>query len=548
MKKKTTRSGKTAIEIIEEAVHLLRISPINLLSSYYIGSLPFVLGLLYFWGDMSRNAFADEYCVPASMGIAVLFIWMKCWHSVFAANIMAMTSKSEIPAWSFRSIMRLVATQTIIQPSGLFLVPLALVLAFPFGWVYAFYQNLLVQPYDKTVEIKNAITESVRQAKLWPGQNHIMLYIMILLGFITLFNVGIVIFMLPYILKKYLGIETVFTMSGINAVFNTTFLATVCGVTFLCTDPLVKTVYVLRCFYGLSLMSGDDLKARLRYFFPHSKLTLGLMLVITGCVLQYVPALASYPAGTRSGPGMAVSPEELDSSVKEIMTRREFTWRMPREKKEDNETSLFAGPFEKIIKWIKILYTKSEKILKDWLEKIPKWDLSQKVKQGGWKIWVRLLFYLVLIFAVILLAVYLVKYLIARKKNQIQITDDITPAMPDLTDDNVKADELPTDQWKALALELIEKGSLRLALRALYLATLAYLAEEKLISIAKYKSNRDYETELKRRAHEKKELLGIFSASVNFFDRVWYGMYEINIDDVNLFADDQERIFTFAGQ
>ncbi|MCP4111671.1 MAG: hypothetical protein GY749_40140 [Desulfobacteraceae bacterium] len=546
--KKTTWSAKTAIETIEEAVHLLRISPINLLSPYYIGSLPFVLGLLYFWGDMSRNAFADEYCVPASMGTAVLFIWMKCWHSVFAVNIMAMISKSEVPAWSFRSIMRLVATQTITQPSGLFLVPLALVLAFPFGWVYAFYQNLLVQPYDKTVEIKNAITESVRQAKLWPGQNHIILYIMILLGFITLFNVGIVISILPYILKKYLGIETVFTMSGINAVLNTTFLATVCGVTFLCTDPLVKTVYVLRCFYGLSLMSGDDLKARLRYFFPHSKLTLGLMLlVITGSVLQYVPALASYPADTPSGPGMAVSPDELDSSIKEIMTRREFTWRMPREKKEDNET-LLTGPFEKFIKWVRKIYIKLKEIVLNWLEEIqPKLDLSQKMK-GGWKIWVRLLFYLILIFAVILLAVYLVKYLIARKKNQIQITDDITPAMPDLTDDNVKADELPADQWKALALELIEKGSLRLALRALYLATLAYLAEEKLISIAKYKSNRDYETELKRRAHEKKELLGIFSANVNFFDRVWYGMYEINIDDVNLFADDQERIFSFARQ
>ncbi len=343
MSKKTGQSKKSAIEIIEEAVHLLRISPVNLLSVYYAGSLPFILGLLYFWGDMSRNAFADEYCVPASLGIAVLFIWMKCWHSVFAVNALAMATQSEVPAWSFRNIMRLVATQTTIQPSGLFLLPIALLMALPFGWVYAFYQNTLVQQYDKNVEVKNVISESVRQARLWSGQNHIILYIMILLGFITLFNIGIVIFILPYILKQYLGIETIFTMSGTNAL-NTTFLATVCGVTFLCTDPLIKTVYVLRCFYGLSLMSGDDLKARLRSFLPQSKIIAGLMFIfLSQGLLQYTPELmadqkqgASFNYSSEnvsSDFSMAVSPDELDNSIKEIMTRREFAWRMPREKK-----------------------------------------------------------------------------------------------------------------------------------------------------------------------------------------------------------------------
>ncbi len=218
-----------------------------------------------------------------------------------------------------------------------------------------------------------------------------------------------------------------------------------------------------------------------------------------------------------------------------------------REKKKENKDNPLT---EKFIKWISKLYINSKDLLEEWLNKIlPDWDLSRKVKQGDWKMWARLLFFLVLAFAVSLLVIYLLRQLIAWKKHRIQITDDIiAPAAPDLTDDNIRADELPADQWKALAWELIEKGSLRLALRALYLATLAHLAEEKLISIAKYKSNRDYETELKRRAHEKKELLGIFSANINFFDRVWYGMYEINIDDVNLFADDQERIFSFVRQ
>ena len=43
-------------------------------------------------------------------------------------------------------------------------------------------------------------------------------------------------------------------------------------------------------------------------------------------------------------------------------------------------------------------------------------------------------------------------------------------------------------------------------MRALYLATLAHLADREMITIESYKSNREYEDELKRRAHEHGEL------------------------------------------
>ena len=45
--------------------------------------------------------------------------------------------------------------------------------------------------------------------------------------------------------------------------------------------------------------------------------------------------------------------------------------------------------------------------------------------------------------------------------------------VPDLTDEKVKADDLSTNRWLSLAGELADKGELRLAMRALYLATLA---------------------------------------------------------------------------
>ncbi len=114
--------------------------------------------------------------------------------------------------------------------------------------------------------------------------------------------------------------------------------------------------------------------------------------------------------------------------------------------------------------------------------------------------------------------------------------------LPDLNDEGTKADDLPANRWLVLAEEFTIKGEIRLAMRALYLATLAYLAEHEMITIEIYKSNREYEQELNRRAHEREELRIIFSKSLNLFERVWYGMYRIPRADFDDFAANQKRI------
>ena len=70
---------------------------------------------------------------------------------------------------------------------------------------------------------------------------------------------------------------------------------------------------------------------------------------------------------------------------------------------------------------------------------------------------------------------------------------------------------LPANRWLDLAKELMAKGSLRLAMRALYLATLSYFAERELVTVEIYKSNRDYERELQRRlADQRRSDLSLF--------------------------------------
>jgi hypothetical protein len=124
--------------------------------------------------------------------------------------------------------------------------------------------------------------------------------------------------------------------------------------------------------------------------------------------------------------------------------------------------------------------------------------------------------------------------------------DTVSAPAPDLNEEDVKADDLPAQRWLSLAQDLTQKGELRLAMRALYLATLAHLAENRMITIEIYKSNREYEKELSRRAHEHKELLSVFSESLHLFEGVWYGMHRIIRSDLDKFAANQKRMMAFA--
>src|SRR5439155_25546756 len=83
------QAGPGALELIEEAVHLLRLAPLSVLGGYYLGSLPFGLGFLFFWADMSRGSTAYEHCASTAFGISLLFLLMKTWQAVFAWRLKA---------------------------------------------------------------------------------------------------------------------------------------------------------------------------------------------------------------------------------------------------------------------------------------------------------------------------------------------------------------------------------------------------------------------------------------------------------------------------
>jgi hypothetical protein len=96
-------------------------------------------------------------------------------------------------------------------------------------------------------------------------------------------------------------------------------------------------------------------------------------------------------------------------------------------------------------------------------------------------------------------------------------------AEPDLASEDLHPDRLPADGWLALAREQAARGQWSLAQRALYLALLASLAAEGLISLARFKTNLDYERELRGRALSRGEVPARFSVRRREFEESWYG-------------------------
>jgi hypothetical protein len=237
----------------------------------------------------------------------------------------------------------------------------------------------------------------------------------------------------------------------------------------------------------------------------------------------------------------------LDRTINEVLQRREFTWRMPREKavsKEEKGTiaTLMESLMDTVKGWLKTAF--------GWIEDLGRWLSKYLRPRGGgggsfgidWISGIYILLWVVAILLVCALVFLLVRVWQAGRASAPPIAAEAILSAPDLADENVGADELPEAGWLKLAGELLEKGELRLALRAFYLASLSRLADGNLISIAKFKSNRDYEQELGRRAHALPEVLSTFSENVSIFDRVWYGLHEVSPELVTHFAGNVERI------
>ncbi len=541
------QQGRNAFDVIEEATHLLRTAPIATLTTYYLGAIPFVLGLLYFWADMSRSPLAPQHIAGASFGLALLFFWMKFCHSLFSRRVRAQAAHEAFRAPGFRRGLRIFFMQGVIQSTALFLLPLAALPVLPFPWVYAFYQSANALDTGEDEGTAALMKKSWSQAKLWPKQNNAAFAILFIFAFCVFLNWITVCSALPELGKMLFGIESDFTKSH-SALFNTTFFAAMFSLTYLCVDPIMKTIYALRCFYGESLESGEDLKAEMAPFIQSTVKPVTAILIFAALLSASQVSAETTPAPTPTS-SQSVEAPDLDQAINETIHERKYIWRMPREKAIEQEKphgvigNFFSKIGDLISNWTDSV---SKRLSKQWRKLFrhhPRTTEPTSSSGTGWITSLQVLLYVLAAAVVIALAIFIIRLVRNRNREPVAATtgEAIAP-VPDLMDENIRADQLPEDGWTKLARELLERGEFRLAMRAFYLAGLAHLAMRNLISIARFKSNREYERELRRRAHAIPNLPTLFGDTISNFERVWYGTHEATGDLAQQFAAGVDKL------
>lgn len=271
------------------------------------------------------------------------------------------------------------------------------------------------------------------------------------------------------------------------------------------------------------------------------------IMVSAWLILFAVGSAGRLPASTQAGRPRA---EELNRSLDKVMQKAEYAWRLPREKSPAEKAAAPEPPG--FLSGIADLLENWGEKMQRWLSRIGDWfdklfrkqpaERSGSNFNSGWEPQVQGLMFVLLAAVTCLLALLLWRAWKKRRRQVLEIAAEEVTLTPDLTAENVAAGDLPEDGWLALAQELLTKGQLRLALRALYLASLACLARHELLTLAKFKSDREYERELSRRAHALPAVFAAFAANVRQFERAWYGIYEVTQSVIADFTGNYETI------
>jgi hypothetical protein len=528
---------------MEEAVGLLRGQPWSTWAIYLLGAIPCVLAWLFFWADMSRGAHAGDRLVGGALGVALAYLWMKLSQLAFVRRLKAFLLGHALEPWSWRDWLRAGSVQAVVQPWRLLVLPLASLLLLPLPWCLAFFENLSVLGADRENSRSGLVRKAWRQARLWPGQNQALSVLLALVGLVVWINLVLLMVQVPQLMKSLIGVETVFTRSA-WAYFNTTFLAVSGVLAFLCVDPVIKSLYLLRCHYGQSLKSGEDLRAgfrRLSAVAAEQRSGVGVALTL-GLCLMGAPVRASQPevpVATQEEELGASTAEHFERSIAEVMRRPLYEWRFPRDELSPEERSQSA-----LGRWIE-----------DWLagvrhsaQEVRQWmgeslqgvgdflnRLGRRLFGRGWRApgggamidWtggLQLLLWLAIVVALAGAAAWAVR---AWWRHPATSEPALNPGSAvDWMQEEVAAAEVPQDEWIQMAEGYLVKGERRLALRAFYLAALSGLSRAGWIRLARHKSNRDYAVELDRRFRGESKVPVAFRRVTGRFEPVWYGLHE----------------------
>jgi hypothetical protein len=474
------------VSLLEDAAHLLRRAPLETLLCHWTGSVPFAVMLLVLWTQVTHPPINDAALAAETLAAGLLLIWMNCWRAVFAGRLHRQLSDAAETPWSGRRIWRIVANQALLAAAKPLTLPVSLAAVFPFIPTLSFFRYASVLADNEDLDPPALMAKARRISRGDPFQGWILQALLILLGLIAFANVAVTFIVLPQLVRLLTGQESAFTRSGPNFFLNRLFLLFVVLATWLLFDPFVQAVHCLRCFRAESVETGEDLRAALRR-------------IRAAAVTAALVLLALNPTVARAAD--PVAPGDLEQAVRRQMQSPEYNWRIPPPESASSETPWIITATDRAIKGVQAALKWAGKMI----DRLLRWVFGglglSPMPVGGqapatalhWSI--RLL--IVLAAGLVVLVAW--RALRLRRKKPGKAARPAAVAVR-LDDEALTADRLPESEWLEMAERCLAEGNLRHALRAFYLANLAWLGRQQFLSIDPGKTNREFELELRRKA------------------------------------------------
>jgi len=551
------------IQIAEEAVQLLRRAPASAWAAYALGMLPFSAGLIAFWVMIEVSPTAARDLPFAAVALALLFVWMQAWQARFAQHVRAVLHEMPIPPLTPRIFLRVAARQGLIQSSMLCLLPIAAVAIIPFAWLYGVAINACILEDGEESRVSSLLQRASAEARRNLYQAHLLLwlfspFLLIMLFLISYFLLpvlkavigDIALYMLApllallatslivlspvpallianllsgilavaFLLKMFFDIPSVFTVSTWATISNSTFLAILVVLTCGLLSPFLKASYLLRCYYGESLQSGEDIRHKLRSLISIGKRTSLLVLFVSFSHLGFIATAGGEENNT------AIDTDAFEQAIDQELGDAAYIWRLPAE-----DSALLGLRRENpVATWLESVRAQISDVVRWIFDRINAFfdrvrRFSGPMDTAGTSL--SNTFYVVTVGVLLALIVGFLVRFSWRNSARVRVATPIeaTQAPPNPADETVTPDALPSNDWMNMAMAYRQAGDLRLATRALFLAILAALAQRGLLRIARHKSNADYLHELHARAHAAPGAFDALRAGIRPYEAIWYG-------------------------
>lgn len=515
-----------ALQLMEESIDLLRGLPASTWLVYAAGAVPFCILLLYDFNGAAHDPFASDSLVSLSLLLALAYLWLHYCQARFAQRLTAQATGTEAPAGNFR----LFCSQAVVQGIKLLIWPIALGLVIPHALTTLFFQHALSAPPEDAKYWRSAAREAWADATYRQAEGVWFLIHVLFLRIVIFLNTLLLVFAALFLFHLITGVNNQLTRAPSNLLNPVTYGACLIAA-YLALDPIVKAACVLRSLERRSLSSGLDLQLRLKRAVALPVTSAAAMLLLAFLVAGRPMHAANVTPKPTAAPPSAT---QIEKTVNSVFHDPTLTWELPVVANKKKPANAFLAFTDSVL----------EK-LGEWRREVGQWidDIMARLRRlvsddaGGRgrdpekmatpaEVW-----FLLGALCLLLAAGVCFAFLRSRRLRNAAIVDGIVvaPPAPDITREDVQADEQPESAWMELAAQYRRNGDFRLALRALYLSCLATLGSAKLISIAHGKSNLDYIREYTRRAKRlSADLPSTLRANVRLFEQSWYGEHPVS--------------------